>query len=118
MKKNSTYEKYNRRAKRTRKSIGRGISDYPRLSIFRSNAGIYAQVIDDKTGKTIVAASSLEVKEKKGKKVDIARIVGKTVAERAVAAGITKVVFDRAGYRYHGRVKALADGAREGKLGF
>ena len=117
MKKNNTNEQYNRRSKRTRKSIGRGITEYPRLSVFRSNTGIYAQIIDDKTGKTIVSASSLETKEK-GKKTDVAYAVGKTVAERAAKAGITKVVFDRAGYRYHGRVKALADGAREGKLVF
>ena len=117
MKKNRTSGQYGRRITRTRKSIGKGTAECPRLSVFRSNTNIYAQIIDDGAGKTIVAASSSEIKEK-GKKADIARMVGKTIAERAIKAGVTKVVFDRGGYRYHGRVKALADGAREGKLVF
>jgi large subunit ribosomal protein L18 len=89
-----------------------------RLSVFRSNQNIYAQVIDDTKGVTVVAASSLdkELKAKAGK--DIAQAVGKLVAERAVKAGLSEVVFDRSGYLYHGRVKAVADGAREGGLKF
>jgi large subunit ribosomal protein L18 len=89
-----------------------------RLSIFRSCQHIYAQVIDDTKGVTVVAASSLdkELKAKPGK--EVATAVGKLVAERAVKAGVTDVVFDRSGYLYHGRVQAVADGAREGGLKF
>ena len=96
-----------------------GTTERPRLSVFRSNKGIYAQVIDDTTGKTLAAASSLS-KEfvASGNKVDQSKAVGKLVAEKAVAAGISKVVFDRNGYLYHGRVKSLAEGAREGGLDF
>jgi len=94
----------------------------PRLSVFRSSKQIYAQVIDDARGHTIAAASSLEktLREsmKTGATVDAARRVGKELAERAKKAGVDKVVFDRGGYMYHGRVKALADGAREGGLEF
>jgi large subunit ribosomal protein L18 len=93
------------------------LSNRPRLSVYRSNKYIYAQIIDDKKGKTIVSASSLNLKSKKTKK-EKAYEVGKTLAERAVAAGIKKVVFDKGKYKYHGRVKALADGAREGGLIF
>lgn len=117
MKKNHTNVQHMRRMTRTRKSIGKGSTECPRLSVFRSNTNIYAQIIDDEAGKTIVAASSSEIREK-DKKVVIARMVGKMIAERAMKAGVTRVVFDRGGYRYHGRVKALADGAREGKLVF
>ncbi len=96
-----------------------GTTERPRLSVFRSNKGIYAQVIDDTTGKTLAAASSLS-KEfvASGNKVEQSKAVGKLVAEKAVAAGISKVVFDRNGYLYHGRVKSLAEGAREGGLDF
>jgi large subunit ribosomal protein L18 len=96
-----------------------GTSERPRLSVFRSNKGIYAQIIDDNAGKTLVAASSLS-KEfvASGNKVDQSKAVGKLVAEKAVAAGINKVVFDRNGYLYHGRIKSLAEGAREGGLDF
>ena len=94
----------------------------PRLSVFRSSKQIYAQVIDDARGHTIAAASSLEktLREsiKTGANVDAARRVGKELAERAKKAGVDKVVFDRGGYMYHGRVKALAEGAREGGLDF
>jgi large subunit ribosomal protein L18 len=94
----------------------------PRLSVFRSGKHIYAQVIDDKQGRTVAAASSIE-KElrdslKTGADKDAATVVGKRVAERALAAGITEVVFDRGPYLYHGRVKALAEAAREGGLSF
>ncbi|KAA2211693.1 50S ribosomal protein L18 [Teichococcus oryzae] len=94
----------------------------PRLSVFRSGKHIYAQVIDDKAGRTLAAASSLEKAQRDalrtGADRDAASIVGKLLAERAVAAGVTEVVFDRGPYLYHGRVKALADGAREGGLSF
>ena len=96
-----------------------GTSERPRLSVFRSNKGIYAQVIDDTTGKTLASASSL-AKEfvASGNKVDQSKAVGKLVAEKALAAGVNKVVFDRNGYLYHGRIKSLAEGAREGGLDF
>lgn len=96
-----------------------GTAAMPRLSVFRSNKEIYAQVIDDVKGVTLTAASSLEKGvEKSGTKIEIAAKVGKLVAERALAAGVNQVVFDRNGYLYHGRVKSLADGAREGGLKF
>ena len=96
-----------------------GTAEMPRLSVFRSNKEIYAQVIDDVKGMTLTAASSLENGiEKNGTKSDVAAKVGKLIAERALAAGINNVVFDRNGYLYHGRVKSLADGAREGGLKF
>lgn len=94
-----------------------GTSSRPRLSVFRSNTAIYAQVIDDTTGKTLVSASSVEIKTK-GPKVELSKAVGKSLAEKAVKLGIDKVVFDRNGYLYHGRIKALAEGAREGGLNF
>ena len=92
----------------------------PRLSVFRSNAQIYAQIIDDQQGKTLVSASSIEFngQDKKGVNVDLAKQVGQKLAEKATANGINSVVFDRNGYLYHGKVKALADGAREGGLQF
>jgi large subunit ribosomal protein L18 len=90
------------------------------LSVFRSEKNIYAQVIDDTTGRTVAAASTLdsEVKVEKGSNKDAASVVGKLVAERAVKAGVEEVVFDRGAYIYHGRVKALAEAAREGGLRF
>src|SRR5690606_34269677 len=110
------------RRDRIRKGIRKRVSgsvERPRLSVFRSNKGIYAQIIDDVAGKTIVAASSLEKDfSAQGNKVEQSKEVGKKVAEKAIAAGITKVVFDRNGYLYHGRIKSLADGAREGGLIF
>ena len=106
------------RHKRVRAKIS-GTPERPRLNVFRSASNIYAQVIDDVTGKTLVAASSLEKGfECEGTKTDAARQVGMMVAERANAAGIETVVFDRGGYVYHGRVQALAEGAREGGLQF
>ncbi len=96
-----------------------GSPEMPRMSIFRSNKEIYAQVIDDVKGVTLVTASSLEKSfDKSGNKSEVAAKVGKIVAERALAAGINTVVFDRNGYLYHGRVKSLADAAREGGLKF
>ena len=96
-----------------------GSSERPRLSVYRSNKGIYAQIIDDVTGKTIVSASSLSKDfSATGNKSDQSTAVGKLVASKAVAAGIKDVVFDRNGYLYHGRVKSLAEGAREGGLNF
>ena len=96
-----------------------GTPECPRLNVFRSNANIYAQIIDDVNGVTLVSASSLEKDFAcEGTKSDAAKQVGLTVAERAKAKGIDTVVFDRGGYVYHGRVKALAEGAREGGLQF
>jgi large subunit ribosomal protein L18 len=97
-----------------------GTAARPRLAVFRSLNHIYAQVIDDATGKTLAAASSLEaaLKSAEGTKRDGATAVGKLLAERAKAAGIAQVVFDRAGYRYHGRVRSLAEAAREAGLDF
>jgi large subunit ribosomal protein L18 len=110
------------RRERIKKGIRKNLSgstERPRLSVFRSNKGIYAQIIDDVTGKTLVSASSLSKEfSAKGNKIEQSVAVGKLVAEKAIAAGIKDVVFDRNGYLYHGRVKSLADGAREGGLNF
>jgi large subunit ribosomal protein L18 len=97
-----------------------GTSERPRLSVFRSNTSIYAQIIDDVQGRTIVGFSSRNkaLQGQKLTKTEVSRIVGKMLAEKALQAGITEVVFDRNGYLYHGRVKALAEGAREGGLKF
>ncbi|HEY9560664.1 MAG TPA: 50S ribosomal protein L18 [Anseongella sp.] len=94
-----------------------GTNECPRLTVFRSNKSIYAQLIDDNEGKTLLAASLKDI-EVTGSKIDQSKEVGRKLAERAAAAGISKVVFDRNGYLYHGRVKSLADGAREGGLLF
>ena len=111
-----------RRRTRIRRAIRKAANGRPRLSVFRSSMQIYAQVIDDERGITIAAASSLEKdmrgKLKTGANVDAAKEVGRMIAERAGAAGVKQVVFDRGGYLYHGRVKALADAAREGGLDF
>jgi large subunit ribosomal protein L18 len=104
-----------RRHLRVRKKV-EGTAERPRLVIRRSLKHIYAQIVDDASNRTILTVSDLTVGE--GKKAERSLAVGKTIAERAKAAGITRVVFDRAGYRYHGRVKAVADGAREGGLEF
>jgi len=96
-----------------------GSSERPRLSVYRSNKGIYAQVIDDQAGVTLVSASSLAKDfSVSGTKIEQSKAVGKLLAEKALAAGISKVVFDRNGYLYHGRVKSLAEGAREAGLDF
>lgn len=111
-----------RRKARVRRAIRKVANGRPRLSVFRSSKQIYAQVIDDANGHTVAAASSLEKdlkgSLKTGADVAAAKEVGRLVAERASAAGVTRVVFDRSGYIYHGRVKALADAAREGGLEF
>jgi large subunit ribosomal protein L18 len=111
-----------RRKARVRRTIRARAYGKPRLSVHRSSKQIYAQIIDDEQGKTIASASSLEKDQrsalKSGANVDAARTIGKLIAERAVAAGIKDVVFDRGAYMYHGRVKALAEGAREGGLNF
>ncbi|MCB0076768.1 MAG: 50S ribosomal protein L18 [Anaerolineales bacterium] len=110
-----------RRQSRVRSKVA-GTAERPRLNVFRSLSNIYAQVIDDRAGHTLAAASTLDPELRESldgvKKRDAAAKVGALVAERAKAAGVTKVVFDRGGYRYHGRVKALADAAREGGLEF
>ncbi|MBL7875772.1 MAG: 50S ribosomal protein L18 [Cyclobacteriaceae bacterium] len=95
-----------------------GTSARPRLSVFRSNKVIYAQLIDDAAGHTLTSSSSIELDKKGGVNMTISKSVGKKVAEKAVASGIQEVVFDRNGYLYHGNIKALAEGAREGGLKF
>ncbi len=95
-----------------------GTSERPRLSVFRSNKFVYAQLIDDVVGKTLVSASISQLEDKVGTKTEVAQRIGKKIAELALAQGISAVVFDRGGYLYHGRVKALAEGAREGGLKF
>jgi large subunit ribosomal protein L18 len=118
------HEKVRRRIRRHRRvrKVIEGMPDRPRLSVFRSQKHIYAQVIDDMTGRTLVSASSLDKElKKKGKNgcdAEAAKEVGRLVGKRALQAKISKVVFDRGGYVYHGRIKSLAEGAREAGLGF
>ena len=111
-----------RRRRRVRTQIRRKAAGRPRLSVFRSSQHIYAQVIDDARGATLAAASSIDKsmreKLKTGADIEAAKEVGKLIAERAIAAGIKEVVFDRGAYLFHGRVKALADSAREAGLSF
>ncbi len=105
-----------RRANRVRFRI-KDTSGRLRLSVFRSNANIYAQIIDDAAGKTLVSVSSLELKtKKKEKKIDVAKEIGRILAEKAAKAGVKEAALDRGSYRYHGRVKALTEAAREGGL--
>ena len=114
-------DKNAQRLKRHRRVRGKisGTPERPRLNVFRSNANIYAQIIDDVAGNTLVSASTVEKGfEGNGGNVEAAKKVGAMVAERALKKGIEEVVFDRGGYIYHGRVQALADGAREGGLKF
>ena len=113
----TTEQKRKRRHRRVRGRV-HGSAARPRLCVFRSSKGIYAQLIDDDAGVTLAAASTLHLGGASGSKSEKAAEVGKLVAQRARDAGIEKVVFDRGGYLYHGRVKALADGAREGGLEF
>ncbi|SDQ33346.1 large subunit ribosomal protein L18 [Chryseobacterium soldanellicola] len=114
----SKVEKRIRIKRRVRGKIS-GSSELPRLSVYKSNKEIYAQLIDDKDGKTLVSASSRDKGvDAKGTKSEVSAAVGKAIAAKAVAAGIQAIVFDRNGFVYHGRVKALADGAREGGLKF
>ena len=110
-------QRRNRIKNRIRKVVS-GTAVKPRLSVFRSNKAISAQLIDDVAGKTLVSTTSLSMKDAKGTKIEIAASVGKELADKASKAGIESVAFDRNGYLYHGRVKALADGAREGGLKF
>ena len=109
-----------KRAQRIRRQIKKVANGRPRLSVHRTSMHIYAQVIDDASGHTLAAASTLEksAKSKSGANVDAAAAVGKLIAERATKAGVKEVVFDRGSYLYHGRVKALADAAREAGLNF
>ncbi len=104
---------------RIRKVVS-GTEARPRLAVFRSNKEIYAQIVDDVTGKTIIAASSRDkdISSAKGTKSEIATLVGKSIAEKALKAGVETISFDRGGYQYHGRVQSLAEGAREGGLKF
>lgn len=114
-------ESHLKRKTRVRKKIT-GTSERPRLNVYRSNKHIYAQIIEDATGKTLTAASTLskELKDKLGdvKKTEAAKKIGEFVAKKAIAKGIDRVVFDRGGFLYHGRIKAVADGAREAGLKF
>ena len=105
------------RIKRSIRNKISGTAERPRLSVFRSNKAIYAQIIDDTTGKTLVAASSAKLDDAKAN-IETSNIVGKEIAAKALEKGITQVVFDRSGYLYHGKVKSLAEGAREAGLKF
>ncbi|MFH1822448.1 MAG: 50S ribosomal protein L18 [Patescibacteria group bacterium] len=108
--------KRKRRQKKVRTKI-KGTAKRPRLSVYKSNIGMYLQLIDDEKGKTLVSAHSKEIKTK-GKKVDLSNELGKLIAKKAIAKKIVKVVFDRGGKKYHGRIKAVAEGARENGLKF
>lgn len=110
-------KKLSRRHKKIRSVIG-GTENRPRLSVFRSNKGMYIQLIDDLSGKTLVSANTKELNDSKDKKIEISFRLGKLLAEKALKKNINKAVFDRGGYKYHGRVRAVADGAREGGLIF
>jgi large subunit ribosomal protein L18 len=116
----TTLTKLQARARRHRRVRGKifGTAERPRLVVFRSNRGIQAQLVDDAAGRTLASAGWLQLKSFKGSKTEQAAEVGKLLAANAEQAGVEEVVFDRAGYLYHGRVKALADGAREGGLRF
>ena len=105
---------------RIRRRVGSGTAEKPRLSIFRSNTDIYVQLIDDLSGLTLASASSKDkdIKAQKGNKVEKSKMVGEAIAKKAVELGLKNVFFDRGGYLYHGRVKSVADGAREGGLLF
>ena len=105
------------RHKRVRKNIS-GTSEMPRLNVFRSDTQIYAQIINDETGTTLASSSSVQLKIKNGGNIEGAKLVGADIAKKAKEANISKVVFDRGGYQYHGRVEALADAARENGLEF
>ena len=116
----ATMTKPQARARRHRRIRGKvsGTAERPRLAVYRTNKGISAQLIDDNEGKTLASANWMNLKSFKGNKTDQASEVGKQLAANAKSAGLDKCVFDRGGYLYHGRVKALADGAREGGLSF
>jgi large subunit ribosomal protein L18 len=106
-----------KRRRRVRAKV-RGSAERPRISVFRSNRGIFAQLIDDDAGRTIAAVNWIEPELRALRRMEQARQVGRLLADRARAAGVESAVFDRGGYKYHGRVEALADGAREGGLAF
>ncbi|HZG36799.1 MAG TPA: 50S ribosomal protein L18 [Gaiellaceae bacterium] len=113
----TTRQARERRQRRIRGKVS-GTAERPRLAVFRSNKGIFAQLVDDESGRTVAGASWLGLKSFNGTKTEQAREVGKAIAAAAKEAGVESVVFDRGGYLYHGRVKALAEGAREGGLQF
>lgn len=113
----SRKERRKKRHLRIRKKI-KGTKERPRLFVFKSLKHIYCQIINDEEGKTILSASDFEIKEKVKNKIELAKKVGELIARKAREKGIEKVVFDRGGYKYHGKVKALAEGAREGGLKF
>ena len=117
-----SHQMFERRKRRVRLKLRSNSGGRPRLSVFRSSQHIYAQVIDDAQGRTLASASTKDkeigAELKTGANVDAAKAVGVLIARRALAAGVTEVVFDRGGYMFHGRVKALADAAREGGLSF
>jgi large subunit ribosomal protein L18 len=117
MSKLTVLEARRRRQRRIRGKVS-GTPERPRLAVFRSNRGISAQIVDDRVGKTLASASWLNIRDFKGDKTEQAVAVGKLLASKAKEAGVSAVVFDRGGYLYHGRVKALAEGAREGGLEF
>ena len=117
LKKTRKYEERLRRHKRVRRVVS-GTPDCPRLNVFRSNKQIYAQIIDDTTGKTLAASSSVVLKLEQGGNIEAAKKVGADIAEKCKALNIESVRFDRGGYVYHGRVQALADAAREAGLKF
>ena len=117
IKKQSRNESRLMRHERVRKNVF-GTKECPRLNVFRSNKEIYAQIIDDEAQTTLVASSSVNLKINNGGNIEGAKAVGADIAKKAISAGITKVVFDRGGYQYHGRVEALADAARENGLEF
>jgi large subunit ribosomal protein L18 len=106
-----------KRRRRVRAKV-HGSAQRPRISVFRSNRGLFAQLIDDESGRTLAAANWTEAELRSLKPMDQSRRIGELLAERAKSAGVESAVFDRGGYKYHGRVKALADGAREGGLAF
>lgn len=118
----TSLSQFDRRKERVRRTLKRAAGGRPRLSVFRSSKNIYAQIIDDAQGRTVASASSLDKTLRQTLEGDsgvkAAAGVGKAIAERALAAGVKEVVFDRGGYLYHGRIKALADAAREGGLNF
>jgi len=114
----SSKQKTQRRAQRVRRRLKKHSNGRPRLSVYRSSKNISVQIIDDATGTTLASASTMEDKKGKGSNVEAAASVGKLIAERAKKAKVEEVIFDRGGYLYHGRVKALADAAREAGLKF
>ena len=117
IKNKSRNELRKKRHARVRNKVS-GTSECPRLNVFRSNSQIFAQVIDDEKGVTLVSSSSLSLKLENGGNIEGAKLVGKDIAEKCKAANITKVVFDRGGYQYHGRIEALAEAARSNGLEF